>query len=76
MPGRSRATAAPVIESAIRVGIPYLDVTSEFEVVTDIFAGSHCYATCATRTRPPTRPRSSTHTLMSCVGSTGAGRRF
>ena len=32
------ATAAPVIESAIRAGIPYLDVTAELEVVTDTFA--------------------------------------
>jgi hypothetical protein len=31
-------TAAPVIEHAIRAGIPYLDVTAEVEVVTDTFA--------------------------------------
>jgi hypothetical protein len=37
--GPFAATAAPVIESAIRVGIPYLDVTAELEVVTDTFAG-------------------------------------
>jgi hypothetical protein len=36
--GPFAATAAPVIESAIRVGIPYLDVTAEIEVVTDTFA--------------------------------------
>jgi len=36
--GPFAATAAPVIESAIRAGIPYLDVTAEFEVVTDTFA--------------------------------------
>ena len=39
--GPFAVTAAPVIESAIRVGIPYLDVTAELEVVTDTFA---CYA--------------------------------
>ena len=32
------ATAAPVIEAAIRAGIPYLDVTAELEVVADTFA--------------------------------------
>jgi hypothetical protein len=37
--GPFAATAAPVIESAIRVGIPYLDVTAELEVVADTFAG-------------------------------------
>jgi len=37
--GPFAATAAPTIESAIRVGIPYLDVTAELEVVTDTFAG-------------------------------------
>ena len=37
--GPFAATAAPVIQSAIRVGIPYLDVTAELEVVTDTFAG-------------------------------------
>jgi hypothetical protein len=31
-------TAARVIETAIRAGIPYLDVTAEVEVVTDTFA--------------------------------------
>jgi hypothetical protein len=31
-------TAARVIETAIRAGIPYLDVTAEIEVVTDTFA--------------------------------------
>lgn len=36
--GPFAATAAPVIESAIRAGIPYLDVTAELEVVTDTFA--------------------------------------
>jgi hypothetical protein len=36
--GPFAATAAPTIESAIRVGIPYLDVTAELEVVTDTFA--------------------------------------
>jgi hypothetical protein len=36
--GPFAATAAPVIESAIRAGIPYLDVTAEIEVVTDTFA--------------------------------------
>ncbi len=36
--GPFAATAATVIESAIRVGIPYLDVTAEIEVVTDTFA--------------------------------------
>ncbi len=36
--GPFAATAAPVIESAIRVGIPYLDITAELEVVTDTFA--------------------------------------
>ncbi len=37
--GPFAATAAPMIESAIRAGIPYLDVTAELEVVTDTFAG-------------------------------------
>ncbi len=37
--GPFAATAAPTIESAIRAGIPYLDVTAELEVVTDTFAG-------------------------------------
>jgi len=37
--GPFAATAAPVIEAAIRAGIPYLDVTAELEVVTDTFAG-------------------------------------
>jgi hypothetical protein len=36
--GPFAATAAPVIEAAIRAGIPYLDVTAEIEVVTDTFA--------------------------------------
>jgi len=36
--GPFAATAAPVIEAAIRAGIPYLDVTAELEVVTDTFA--------------------------------------
>ena len=36
--GPFAATAAPVIEHAIRAGIPYLDVTAEIEVVTDTFA--------------------------------------
>jgi hypothetical protein len=36
--GPFAATAVPVIESAIGAGIPYLDVTAELEVVTDIFA--------------------------------------
>lgn len=36
--GPFAATAAPVIESAIRAGIAYLDVTAELEVVTDTFA--------------------------------------
>lgn len=36
--GPFAATAAPVIESAIAAGIPYLDVTAELEVVTDTFA--------------------------------------
>jgi hypothetical protein len=37
--GPFATTAAPTIESAIRGGIPYLDVTAELEVVTDTFAG-------------------------------------
>jgi short subunit dehydrogenase-like uncharacterized protein len=37
--GPFAATAAPLIESAIRAGIPYLDVTAELEVVADTFAG-------------------------------------
>jgi hypothetical protein len=36
--GPFAATAERVIESAIRAGIPYLDVTAEIEVVTDTFA--------------------------------------
>jgi hypothetical protein len=36
--GPFAATAARVIESAIRAGIPYLDVTAEIEVVLDTFA--------------------------------------
>jgi hypothetical protein len=36
--GPFAATAGPVIEAAIRAGIPYLDVTAEIEVVTDTFA--------------------------------------
>ena len=36
--GPFAATAARVIEPAIRAGIPYLDVTAEIEVVTDTFA--------------------------------------
>jgi hypothetical protein len=36
--GPFAATAAPTIDSAIRVGIPYLDVTAELEVITDTFA--------------------------------------
>jgi hypothetical protein len=36
--GPFAATAAPVIEAAIRAWIPYLDVTAEIEVVTDTFA--------------------------------------
>ena len=36
--GPFAATAARVIEAAIRAGIPYLDVTAEVEVVTDTFA--------------------------------------
>jgi hypothetical protein len=36
--GPFATTATPVIESAIRAGIPYLDVTAELEVVTDTFA--------------------------------------
>jgi hypothetical protein len=35
--GPFAATAVPVIEAAIRAGIPYLDVTAEVEVVTDTF---------------------------------------
>jgi hypothetical protein len=35
--GPFATTAAPVIEAAIRAGIPYLDVTAEIEVVTDTF---------------------------------------
>lgn len=35
--GPFAATAAPLIESAILAGIPYLDVTAELEVVTDTF---------------------------------------
>lgn len=41
--GPFAATAAPAIESAIRAGIPYLDVTAELEVVTDTIA-SHAGA--------------------------------
>ena len=37
--GPFAATAGPVIDAAIRAGIPYLDVTAEVEVVTDTFAG-------------------------------------
>jgi hypothetical protein len=37
--GPFAATAAPVIDAAIRAGIPYLDVTAELEVVADTFAG-------------------------------------
>ncbi|MFC7531873.1 saccharopine dehydrogenase [Actinoplanes sp. GCM10030250] len=37
--GPFAATARPVIEAAIRAGIPYLDVTAELEVVADTFAG-------------------------------------
>jgi len=37
--GPFAATAAPVIKSAVRAGIPYLDVTAEIEVVTDTLAG-------------------------------------
>ena len=36
--GPFAATAARVIDAAIRAGIPYLDVTAEIEVVTDTFA--------------------------------------
>jgi hypothetical protein len=36
--GPFASTAAPTIESAVRAGIPYLDVTAELEVVTDTFA--------------------------------------
>jgi hypothetical protein len=36
--GPFASTAVPVIEAAIRAGIPYLDVTAELEVVTEIFA--------------------------------------
>lgn len=36
--GPFAATAVPVIGSAIRAGIPYLDVTAEIEVVMDTFA--------------------------------------
>jgi hypothetical protein len=36
--GPFAATAAPVIDAAIRACIPYLDVTAEIEVVTDTFA--------------------------------------
>jgi hypothetical protein len=36
--GPFAATAGPVIEQAIRAGIPYLDVTAELEVVTDTFS--------------------------------------
>jgi hypothetical protein len=36
--GPFAATAVPVIESAIRAGVPYLDVTAELEVVRDTFA--------------------------------------
>lgn len=36
--GPFAATAAPVIDSAIRAGIPCLDVTAEIEVVADVFA--------------------------------------
>lgn len=32
-------THAPVIEAALRAGVPYLDVTAEVEVVADIIAG-------------------------------------
>jgi hypothetical protein len=37
--GPFAATAGPVIDAAIRAGIPYLDVTAELEVVADTFAG-------------------------------------
>lgn len=37
--GPFAATAAPVIDAAIRAGIPYLDVAAEIEVVADTFAG-------------------------------------
>jgi hypothetical protein len=37
--GPFAATAGPAIRSAIRAGIPYLDVTAELEVVADTFAG-------------------------------------
>jgi hypothetical protein len=36
--GPFAATAVPVIDAAIRAGLPYLDVTAEVEVVTDTFA--------------------------------------
>ena len=36
--GPFAATAVPVIDAAIRAGVPYLDVTAEVEVVTDTFA--------------------------------------
>lgn len=36
--GPFAATAVPVIDAAIRAGIPYLDVTAELEVVRDTFA--------------------------------------
>jgi hypothetical protein len=36
--GPFAATAEPVLAAAVRAGIPYLDITAEVEVVTDIFA--------------------------------------
>jgi hypothetical protein len=36
--GPFAATAAPLIDAAIRANIPYLDVTAELEVIADVFA--------------------------------------
>jgi NAD(P)-dependent dehydrogenase (short-subunit alcohol dehydrogenase family) len=36
--GPFAVTAGPVIEAALRVGVPYLDVAAEIEAVADIFA--------------------------------------
>jgi hypothetical protein len=44
--GPFAATAGPVIEAALRAGVPYLDVAAEIEAIADTFAG---YGEAATR---------------------------
>src|SRR5690606_2652208 len=51
--GPFASTAGPVIEAALRAGVPYLDVAAEVEAVADTFAG---YDAAARRAGVPIVP--------------------